>query len=147
MSGINLGKMWGPNQGPTGRRFQLRDGSDSSIGTTFFSIGYYRVLKILIGYFSFTSVIRYFLFGSTMVLAALGRWTLVHVWLVQPMCWNCLAANVYILPICIVAGTLLMFSCVARMCASYPSNGVYQEMLSLGKYFPIPSQGSRECIG
>ena len=43
----------------------------------FLSIGYHRVLKILIGYFSVTSLIR---FGSTNVLAALGRWTLVHVW-------------------------------------------------------------------
>ena len=51
MSGINLGKMWGSNQGPTGRRFQLRDGSDSGIGTAFFLIGYHQVLKILIGYF------------------------------------------------------------------------------------------------
>ena len=63
-------------QGPSGRCFQLRDGSGSGIeknfgfgfgygsgsgiGTTFFSIGYYRVLKILVGYFLFTSVIRYF---------------------------------------------------------------------------------------
>ena len=64
-------------QGPTGRCFQLRDGSGSGIGknfgfgfgygsgsgigTAFLSIGYYRVLKILIGYFSVTSLIRYFL--------------------------------------------------------------------------------------
>ena len=61
-------------QGTTDRGFQLRDGlgsgieknfgfgygSGSGIGTTLFSIGYYRVLKILIGYFLFTSVIRYF---------------------------------------------------------------------------------------
>ena len=64
-------------QGPTGRCFQLRDGSGSGIGknfgfefgygsgsgtgTAFLSIGYYRVLKISIGYFSVTSLIRYFL--------------------------------------------------------------------------------------
>ena len=62
-------------QGPTGRCFQLRDGSGSGIGknfgfgyvsgwgigTAFFSIGYYQVLKILIGYLSVTSLIRYFL--------------------------------------------------------------------------------------
>ena len=63
-------------QGPTGSCFQLRDGSGSGIGknfgfgfgygsgsgisTAFLSIGYYRVLKILIGYFSVTSLIRYF---------------------------------------------------------------------------------------
>ena len=52
---------------------------------------------------------KVFFLGSTMVLAALGRWTLVHVWLVQPMCWNYLPANVYILPICIVAGALSIF--------------------------------------
>ena len=65
------------DQGPTGSCFQLRDGSGSGIGknlgfgfgygsgsgigTAFLSIGYYRVLKILIGYFSIKSMIRYFL--------------------------------------------------------------------------------------
>ena len=73
-----------PNsQGPTGSCFQLRDGSGSGIGknfgfgfgygsgsgisTAFLSIGYYRVLKILIGYFP-DKVLS---FGSTKVLAAL----------------------------------------------------------------------------
>ena len=70
-------------QGPTGSCFQLRDGSGSGIGknfgfgfgygsgsgisTAFLSIGYYRVLKILIGYFP-DKVLS---FGSTKVLAAL----------------------------------------------------------------------------
>ena len=70
------------DQGPTGRCFQLRDGSGSGIGknfgfgfgygsgsgisTAFLSIGYYRVLKILIGYIP-DKVLS---FGSTMVLAA-----------------------------------------------------------------------------
>ena len=69
--------------GPTGSCFQLRDGSGSGIGknfgfgfgygsgsgisTAFLSIGYYRVLKILIGYFP-DKVLS---FGSTKVLAAL----------------------------------------------------------------------------
>ena len=69
-------------QGPTGSCFQLRDGSGSGIGknfgfgfgygsgsgisTAFLSIGYYRVLKILIGYFP-DKVLS---FGSTKVLAA-----------------------------------------------------------------------------
>ena len=35
----------------------------------FLSIGYYRVLKILIGYFSVTSLIRYFLLVQLLVLA------------------------------------------------------------------------------
>ena len=72
-----------PEQGPTGSCFQLRDGSGSGIGknfgfgfgygsgsgisTAFLSIGYYRVLKILIGYFP-DKVLS---FGSTKVLAAL----------------------------------------------------------------------------
>ena len=34
-----------------------------------------------------------------------------------------------------------------RMCSQYSHWGVYQEILSLGQYFPIHSQGSRECIG
>ena len=71
------------DQGPSGRCFQLRDGSGSGIGknfgfgfgygsgsgisTAFLSIGYYRVLKILIGYFP-DKVLS---FGSTKVLAAL----------------------------------------------------------------------------
>ena len=71
------------SQGPTGSCFQLRDGSGSGIGknfgfgfgygsgsgisTAFLSIGYYRVLKILIGYFP-DKVLS---FGSTKVLAAL----------------------------------------------------------------------------
>ena len=71
------------DQGPTGSCFQLRDGSGSGIGknfgfgfgygsgsgisTAFLSIGYYRVLKILIGYFP-DKVLS---FGSTKVLAAL----------------------------------------------------------------------------
>ena len=63
------------DQGPSGRCFQLRDGSGSGIGknfgfgygsgsgisTAFLSFGYYRVSKILIGYFLVTSLIRYFL--------------------------------------------------------------------------------------
>ena len=109
MSGINLGKMWGSNQGPTGRRFQLRDGSDSGIGTAFFLIGYHQVLKILIGYFwllPWKGIFFWFNYCSS----CLGCWTLVHVWLVQPMCWHCLPANVKILPICIIAGVLSMFS-------------------------------------
>ena len=52
--------------------------------------------------------------------------------------------------------SLLMLHCVwlhhwniinvfcARMCSQYSSLGVYQEMLSLGQYFPIHSLGSRE---
>ena len=75
--------MKAPKQGPTGRCIQLRDGSGSGIGknfgfgfgygsgsgisTAFLSIGYYRVLKILIGYFP-DKVLS---FGSTKVLAAL----------------------------------------------------------------------------
>ena len=39
----------------------LEKTSGLGIGTAFLSIGYYRVLKILIGYFSVTSRIRYFL--------------------------------------------------------------------------------------
>ena len=57
----------------------LEKTSGLGIGTAFLSIGYYRVLKILIGYFSITSLIRFFSFGSTKVLATLGRWTQVHV--------------------------------------------------------------------
>ena len=85
-SGIKLpalGTETDPVQGPTGSCFQLRDGSGSGIGknfgfgfgygsgsgisTAFLSIGYYRVLKILIGYFP-DKVLS---FGSTKVLAAL----------------------------------------------------------------------------
>ena len=33
-----------------------------------------------------------------------------------------------------------------RMCALYSPQGVYQEILSLGQYFPIHSLGSRKCI-
>ena len=42
------------------------------------SIGYYRVLKILIGYFSVTSLIRYFPLVQLLVQAALGNSTPVH---------------------------------------------------------------------
>ena len=61
----------GNNQGLLGRYFQLRDGSGSGIGknfgfgfgygsgsgisTAFLSFGYYRVSKILIGYFPILS--------------------------------------------------------------------------------------------
>ena len=78
---VKYGVCW--YQGPTGRCIQLRDGSGSGIGknfgfgfgygsgsgisTAFLSIGYYRVLKILIGYFP-DKVLS---FGSTKVLAAL----------------------------------------------------------------------------
>ena len=44
----------------------------------FLSIGYYRVLKILIGYFSVTSLIRYFRLVQLLVQAALGHSTPVH---------------------------------------------------------------------
>ena len=80
---MNIIKANGRGQGPTGSCFQLRDGSGSGIGknfgfgfgygsgsgisTAFLSIGYYRVLKILIGYFP-DKVLS---FGSTKVLAAL----------------------------------------------------------------------------
>ena len=47
--------------------FGIGYGSGSGIGTAFLSIGYYRVLKILIGYFP-DKVLS---FGSTKVLAAL----------------------------------------------------------------------------
>merc|ERR1719458_909210 len=86
-------------QGPTGRCFQLRDGSGSGIGknfgfgfrygsgsgigTAFLSIGYYRVLKILIGYFSITSLIRYFLLVQ--LRSSQSFWG-YNIW-VQPMCW------------------------------------------------------------
>ena len=46
-----IGKICAQTQGPMGRSFQLRDGSGSGISTAFLSIGYYRVLKIFIGYF------------------------------------------------------------------------------------------------
>ena len=62
-----IGKICAQTQGPMGRSFQLRDGSGSGISTAFLSIGYYRVLKILIGYFP-DKVLS---FGSTKVLAAL----------------------------------------------------------------------------
>ena len=87
-----------PDQVPTGRWFQLRDGSGSGIGkktsgsgagsgtgsgsgigTAFFInrvlSGIENLDRIFFGYFPD----KVFSFGSTKVLAALGRWTQVHV--------------------------------------------------------------------
>ena len=65
---MHISMILDPDQGPTGRYFQLRDGSGSGIGKSisgrigygsgtgifiiYLSIGYYRVVQILIGYFS-----------------------------------------------------------------------------------------------
>ena len=57
----------------------------------------------------------------------------------------CLLGNVYIVPICIIDGAFSMFSkrgCVPDICPL----GVYQEILSLGGYFPIHTQGSRKVM-
>ena len=48
------------------------------LAPNFLSIGYYRVLKILIGYFLVTSLIRYFRLVQLLVQAALGHSTPVH---------------------------------------------------------------------
>ena len=85
----------GHNQGPTGRCIQLRDGSGSGIGKNFgFGFGYgsgsgictaFFINRVLSGIENLDRVFfgyiadKVFSFCSTKVLAALGRWTQVHV--------------------------------------------------------------------
>ena len=95
MVDISLCVSW--NQGPTGSCFQLRDGSGSGIGKNFgFGFGYgsgsgigtaFFINRVLSGienldrvFFGYIPADKVFSFGSTKVLAALGCWTLVHVW-------------------------------------------------------------------
>ena len=83
-------------QGLTGMAFQLRVGSGSGIGKNFgFGFGYgsgsgigtaFFFNRVLSGIENLDRVFfgyipdEVFSFGSTKVLAALGRWTLVHDW-------------------------------------------------------------------
>ena len=84
-------------QGPTGRYFQLWDGSGSGIGNKF-GFGFkngsgsgigtaFFINRVLSGiknldlvFIGYIPAYKVFSFGSTKGLAALGRWTLVHVW-------------------------------------------------------------------
>ena len=72
MSGINLGKMWGSNQGPTGRCFQLRD-RIRVLAPHFSQSGIIRFWKSWSGIFGYFPE-KVFSFDSTIALAALGCW-------------------------------------------------------------------------